>query len=357
MKFFIRFYRKIKKKKKDLSLLFCTLVVLFLLLEIYLRIFFSLETDPFFNRGIITFGKIWKSSEDPIIGYELTPNSKSIQRGIEYKINSKGLRDYEYSYEKSEGTYRIVVLGDSVTTGFGVNLDELYVKQLEKLLNDDNKKNYEVINLGVGGYNTQQEFQWLKKEGLKYNPDLVIFSYLFNDISPKMVKNVTDDSEVNLCRISFTNTKIPCWIVDNLRKIRTLTFVKYRLNNILTKKEEKDYYYRLYYEIHSINDFDEIFANISQFSEDANLPVYFLIFPFIVSDYKQYPYKPIHKDLTEKLNEHNLKFIDILKDYSQTSKPIYISKIDRSHPNARGHRIAAEAIYKYLVKHQDILQR
>ncbi|MBU1849701.1 MAG: hypothetical protein KKH40_03155, partial [Nanoarchaeota archaeon] len=47
---------------------------------------------------------------------------------------------------------------------------------------NENKLDYEVINLGVSGYGTDQELILLQKEGLKYNPDVVILGfYLEND--------------------------------------------------------------------------------------------------------------------------------------------------------------------------------
>ena len=61
---------------------------------------------------------------DDQLGWALIPNAvgESTRTGykIEYRINSKGLRDAETPYDKSPGTYRIVLLGDSRTFGFGV---------------------------------------------------------------------------------------------------------------------------------------------------------------------------------------------------------------------------------------------
>ena len=57
---------------------------------------------------------------------------KFIKNGkeITIKINSLGWRDREISLEKQEDTFRIVALGDSITFGWGVELNETYIKQL-----------------------------------------------------------------------------------------------------------------------------------------------------------------------------------------------------------------------------------
>ena len=67
------------------------------------------------------------------------------------KINSQGMRDYEYPYQKGKDVFRIAVLGCSRTYGYGVNMEETYSKVLESMLNEKHKK-VEVLNFGVNGY-------------------------------------------------------------------------------------------------------------------------------------------------------------------------------------------------------------
>jgi len=77
--------------------------------------------------------------------------------------------------QKEANSYIILCVGDSFTYGSGAPSDKSYPRQLEKLLNADNSKvTYQVINRGVGGYNT---FSILSKLGgwiTEFNPDLVV---------------------------------------------------------------------------------------------------------------------------------------------------------------------------------------
>lgn len=59
-----------------------------------------------------------------------TPEFKTV-----YLINSFGIRDKEYSFVKPRQTYRILVLGDSFTEGYGLNIEHTFSKRLEFLLN------------------------------------------------------------------------------------------------------------------------------------------------------------------------------------------------------------------------------
>ena len=96
------------------------------------------------------------------------------------KINSHGLRDREFSHEKPEGVRRILGIGDSFTFGYGVNLDDCYLKQLERELNQSGDK-WEVINAGVTGYNMWQYIAYFQHYGYRYEPDLVTIGVYFDD--------------------------------------------------------------------------------------------------------------------------------------------------------------------------------
>ena len=111
------------------------------------------------------------------------PNKEGYYYGVDVKTNSLGLRDYEYSSEKPKNIKRIIFLGDSFTFGWGVPLDKLYSKQVEKMLNRKQKK-IEVINLGIGNYNSIMELELLKQKGLMLDPDMVVLMYFVNDTEP-----------------------------------------------------------------------------------------------------------------------------------------------------------------------------
>lgn len=119
------------------------------------------------------------------LGWSHTPGKEGYwtvgEDRIHVKINSKGLRDKEYPYRKEEGTFRILVLGDSFTEGFQVPLEDTFCKVMECELNKDGGK-FEVINAGFAGMGTDYELLFLKREGYKYGPDLVMIGFFGNDI-------------------------------------------------------------------------------------------------------------------------------------------------------------------------------
>jgi hypothetical protein len=126
---------------------------------------FSKAAEPTVPREVGQF--------EEILGWSLKPLSSGISSRtgykIEYRINSKGLRDDETGYEKPAGKFRIVLLGDSRTFGFGVPIEKHFSTLLEGYFKD-----VEVINMGVGGYGVDQQLLSLRSEGFRYGPDLVL---------------------------------------------------------------------------------------------------------------------------------------------------------------------------------------
>lgn len=122
---------------------------------------------------------------DSLLGWKFEPNrsayftSKAMRFRTLVKINSKGLRDDEYGYTKEDGVKRILLLGDSVIAGLEVEKQDAIDSRLEHYLARHGR--YEVINAGVRAYGTDQAYLWLKHEGYKYNPDIVIYVFYEND--------------------------------------------------------------------------------------------------------------------------------------------------------------------------------
>jgi lysophospholipase L1-like esterase len=120
---------------------------------------------------------------DPLMGHEHAPNRQARLMGVDFRTNSQGLRDREFSFDRVPGKLRIVMLGDSLTVGWGVPLEETFAKRIERMYAESGI-DAEVINLGVGNYNTVQEVQAFLTKGYRYRPDVVVLNYFVNDAEP-----------------------------------------------------------------------------------------------------------------------------------------------------------------------------
>jgi len=159
---------------------------------------------------------------DKNIGYKGIPNAEEWNVGkIEsyVKMNSHGFRDRERSYEKGKDVFRIVVLGDSMIEALQVPLEQTFIDVFQRMLNSESDKRFEVINLGVSGFGTGQEYLTLKYYGLNYQPDLIILAFfLFNDIRNN---SLTLDSKYS--GRSINDRSIPYFVLNN-GEIEELSF-------------------------------------------------------------------------------------------------------------------------------------
>lgn len=236
------------------------------------------------------------------------------------KINSQGLRDYEYSVEKPNNTFRILGFGDSFTWGHGVELDETYLKQLERKLNSVNSKvHYEVLNFGVGGYNTQRSVNLLKTEGLAYKPDMVIVLCSINDIKlPKPIKFDKKNSLLDRLYISE-------WVkgkIENFKIRKDVSKIESNPNELWQLIEPS-------------------MIELSQMAKENNFTVVLLLLSL-----HHFP------DVYEKSALENGFFIAHFHGKKNIEGlPVFLKDL---HPSPLGHKLIAEELYETLMSNNFI---
>ncbi len=166
----------------SLCVLLITLVVAYGALTLAIHLF--VDDGMQFNLEMWKYARdIKRVSTDPLIGHEHTPGSHSFLMGTDVTINSQGLSDREIPLERTPGTERIMMLGDSFVLGWGVPFEETISKRLERQFAKDGKK-VEVISTGVGNYNSIMEVEYYLTRGIKFHPNVVVLNYAFNDAEP-----------------------------------------------------------------------------------------------------------------------------------------------------------------------------
>ena len=134
--------------------------------------------------------RVWQVQElfqlDDELIYSLRPNRERVAVNEEFteraSTNSAGLRD-DPIRARADFDERIVVLGDSMIFGHGVDDGESFPNQLQAVLRESNR-NVDVINAGIKGYGTDGAFKlWTARLApLGLEPDLVIFAIYSNDL-------------------------------------------------------------------------------------------------------------------------------------------------------------------------------
>lgn len=120
---------------------------------------------------------------DPELGWTLRPGVQGwfTQEGRALvAVNADGRRDPGYPLVKPAGTYRIAVLGDSYSEAMQVERDQAYWALLPERLQAcgfARGKKIEVLNFGVSGYGTAQQYLTLQSRAAGYRPDLVLLQF------------------------------------------------------------------------------------------------------------------------------------------------------------------------------------
>lgn len=123
--------------------------------------------------------------EHPTLFWRLRPGTTALEGRL--SIGSSGYRTPEFDPRPPEGVERVVCIGDSITFGFGIELEDTWPRRLEA----ESGGALEVISAAVPGYTSHQGGLVLD-QALAWRPDIVIVAFgAFNDWVP--APQLTDD--------------------------------------------------------------------------------------------------------------------------------------------------------------------
>jgi hypothetical protein len=145
------------------SLLLCLLVA-----EAVLRV---LDYPPYIRTG-----PVWIQSD--VTGAKYAPHLdrrwKTREFDVTYRTNSLGMRDEEVGPKRG---FRILLLGDSYSAGYGVERHEQFADRLEERLGA------EILNAATGGWDLVHQYHYFQEVGTTLSPDLVLYAmYVGNDL-------------------------------------------------------------------------------------------------------------------------------------------------------------------------------
>jgi len=110
--------------------------------------------------------------------WEPIPNLNIISNGIRFQTNRWGMHDKDYSLARPTGTYRIALLGSSITVGGGVPADKTMESLLEAQLNREGpgtpSRKYEILNFSAAAYGVLQNVLVAERKVFAFNPNAIV---------------------------------------------------------------------------------------------------------------------------------------------------------------------------------------
>lgn len=304
---------------------------------------------------------VYVKDEDLI--WKLNPGFEGIYDDAKTKINSKGLRGQEIEYQKPSHTHRILFLGDSVIFGYMLNsYKETIPYRVEKKLNDAQPLQVQCINSGVSGYSPWQEYIYLKREGIRFDPDLVLAGFVLNDVTEKFA--LVRFGGTGLGKLSETYLSV----VDTLAEDFALVFFMRKLARNITLGENPSQKAR---EMENVNvkslftrpDAPDIrhaweitLENIEKivlFCKERDLPFILLIFPYQFQ-FEEDTVPAIPQEIVSEFAEKkDIAYIDLLPPLQKKLADLDLKEheiyIDSSHFNPLGCRIVADIVAEFLL--------
>lgn len=296
-----------------------------LLLEGALRGLFSLVLN--YDIEMWKYASCFKGPVPDARGHVHSPGMSGRVMGVPVRINSKGLRGADLPYEKALNTRRILLLGDSYAFGFGVAEEDCFAHRLVEALNEVPTRRYEVINMGVGNYNSAQELAVLKLEGYKYHPDHILLAFYVNDAEPAQRREGNLLSRHSMAYIG-------------------LKALKYRFEALYSPAKQYKNSYQELYKGENWRRYQKILEAFKTEADRLGVGLTVAIMPDLRS-LADYPFREIHGRIADFFRSRGCVVIDTLDAFPRVpdARRFWVAP-DDPHPNAEGHRLIAGAILR-----------
>lgn len=268
-------------------------------------------------------------SDNPILGHEHIPSKSAILQSVEIRLNDRGLRGGPIE-PMTAGKRRIAFLGSSITLGWGVPEEKTLTTLLAQKFKQDHL-NVEVLNTGIGNYNSVREVELFLTKLKDLKPtDIVVQSF------------VRDAEKLEPGGGNF--------FLQNSQLAVTLWIVYNRMMAKLHPESLLDHYKKVYDpNVEGFIQMKEALKRLSDYAKANHIKLYMAMTPD-VHTLKNYPFKFIHDMTANIAKEYGYTYVDLLPGFVGLSPEKIWAMPGDPHPNALGHQIMADTLYPVLAK-------
>jgi lysophospholipase L1-like esterase len=321
-------YVRIYKARWQIILLLSSLLFSLIIVEIAIRVFDPLGISYFNRSSKYHLEKI----PDPILIFKHIPNLRGI-------YNELGLRDRKLE-KKQKDELRILLLGDSVTFGAGVPVEATFGRKLETILASRLGRPVRTVNAGVGGYNTVQEYAFLRTYADLIGPDVAILLYVGNDIE---INNPSFDP---WSKRSFRGK--PPEVIQTLLGKSWL----YRLGVFTLKYSRPNSSKNFDKNVRGVNESMDALIGIATFCRERGITFVTFFYQLKVESLSR---APVTNELLSKVqkigNENGFHVRETGSWWGNIDMRSVTNSIVDTHPNERGHEVLAAGMADFLMSH------
>jgi lysophospholipase L1-like esterase len=296
--------------------------------EVFLRIKNSAMTNYDIEMWRYA-NELKQKSDDPSIDFDHLHSRSALLQSTEIRLNGEGLRGPDIS-PLQPGQRRILFLGGSITLGWGVAEKDTVEARLERMLATTGE-NVQVLNGGVGNYNTERYVSRFFKELSAVHPTDIVVQYFLRDAEelPPGGGNVL---------LRHSELAVTLWIAYH------------RLLDAHGEASLVEHYRRVYDP--SAKGFTVMEAKLRELADYAKrngIHIYLAMTPD-VHNLVDYKLGFVHEMMRKIAEADGYTYIDLLPAMAGHPPEQLWAMPGDPHPNAFGHELMAQAIFPVLAE-------
>lgn len=268
-------------------------------------------------------------------------------------INSFGLREREsIRPDKPAGERRIVCLGDSFTFGWGIPVEQTWVRQLEQALRSgDAGLDVRTVNCGAAGTVCVDEYViGLEQRFAKFGPDCVLLTICLNDLIPSSGLNVIDPVPSTGVRLLDLVAAIvgrgPLDLDPDRDWVQELLDLSRDEANASGLAGDRD---KPFEAMWSQGIPQEYLRRCKAWCDTREVAFGVILWPFLqgLGEGRAYPFAKLHRLVAEDCDAAGIAFLDVLPTLRDTpAEDLWVTPAD-PHPNVLAQQLALPAIVRF----------
>jgi lysophospholipase L1-like esterase len=261
---------------------------------------------------------------------------------ISVRTNRLGFRDAEFDERPREDELRVLAIGDSFTFGSGVQGEDTWPQQLERMLQLGELAPVQIINGGfAAGHAPSTYAQWVATKGLSLGPRLVIVGFCLNDMGGR----------VPMLAYPVERAGRPLLGVS---KLGEFMHRQWRLRAAIDATNA-DYEVVLSAFPGPWQDTQRGLVVIQRACEQQGVHLVVAVFPMLSLLGPKYPYKGLHARANEFLEAQGIAHVDLYANFAGRDEHDLWADVTDQHPNDVGQHIIAQGIRDWLARNPSFL--
>lgn len=268
-----------------------------------------------------------RRSDIEAVNHEHVANASARLQNVDIRLNEFGMRGGPIGALKP-GARRVLFLGSSITLGWGVEEKDTVTVRLQDMFQRDGQT-VEVLNGGVGNYNTVRYVELFLHRLAQVQPTDLVIQYFLRDA--EILPSGGGNFLLQHSELAVTLWQVMHRLID-------------RAGDSSLEAHYRDVYRR---DSEGYRDMLASLDRLKAYADTHGVRIYFAMQPD-VHNLLNYPFRSIHQQMEQIAKQHGFQYIDLLPIFiGQTPSKIWAMPGD-PHPNSFGHKLMADAIYPVL---------